>query len=87
MKIPGLTTVFPSVVRILVITTALCTTSITSYRVGVISGESTSGRYESLEVKLGGSAVKVTGKSTTEVVKSLLGTSKGLEGIPFGGLY
>ena len=87
MKIPGLTTVIPSAVRILVITTALCTASITSYRVGVISGESTSGRYESLEVNLGELKVKVSRNSTREVGESLLGPSNSLDRTPFHGLY
>ena len=72
MKIPGPTTALPSLVRILVITMALCTVSLISARVGYTLAESTSGRYESLQVKVDGLEVKVTGKNTTEALLNLL---------------
>lgn len=76
MKIPGLTTALPSLVRILVITTGLCTVSLTSFLVGATLAESTSGRYESLQVKVGELEVKATGRNTMEVVLSLLKNEK-----------
>ena len=63
----------------------LSTVSLTSFLVGAILVESISGRYESLEVKLGELEVKATGRNTTEVVMSLmqianeLGTRRSLE--------
>ena len=71
MKIPGFTTALPSLVRILVLTTGLCTASLISFLVGYTLAESTSGRYESLEASLGELKVKVTGKNTTEVLMNL----------------
>jgi len=72
MKIPGLTTALPSLVRILVLTTGLCTVSLISARAGYTLAESTSGRYESLQVKVGELEVKVTGKNTMDRLMSLL---------------
>jgi len=72
MKIPGLTTALPSLVRISVITTALCTVSLISFRVGATLAESTSGRYESLQVKVDGLEVKVTGRNTMDLLMNLL---------------
>ena len=77
MKIPGLTTALPSAVRILVITTALCTASLISARVGYTLAESTSGRYESLQVKVDGLEVKVTGRNTMEVLMNLARNGNG----------
>jgi len=71
MKIPGFTTALPSLVRILVLTTGLCTASLISFLVGATLVESTSGRYESLEVNLGELKVKATGRNTTEVLMIL----------------
>jgi len=87
MKIPGITTALPSLVKILVITTGLCTASIILYQAGHTLAESTSGRYESLEVSLGELKVKATGRNTTEAVKSLLGMSRSWGGKNLGELY
>ena len=76
MKIPGLTTALPSAVRILVITTVLCTASLISARVGYTLAESTSGRYESLQVKVDGLEVKATGRNTMDLLMNLLKNEK-----------
>jgi len=77
MKIPGLTTALPSLVRILVITTGLSTASLISFLVGFTLAESISGRYESLEAKVGELEVKVTGRNTMEVLMNLARNGNG----------
>ena len=59
----------------------LSTVSLTSFLVGAILVESISGRYESLEVKLGELEVKATGRDTTAVVTNLI-TNAGKWGMP-----
>ena len=65
----------------------LSTVSLTSLLVGVTLGESISGRYESLEVSLGGLKVKATGRNTTEVVMSLMEIANKLGTKHSGELY
>lgn len=58
--------------RILTITMASSIALQTVLLAKSTSEENTSGRYESLEVKLGGLEVRATGKNTTEVLMNLM---------------
>lgn len=79
MKTHGLMKGVSSLARILVITTGLCTVSVTSFLVGFTLAESISGRYESLEAKVGELEVKVTGRNTMEVLMKLAQMSNSME--------
>ena len=71
MKIPGTTKVQLSLLMILATSSVLSTGLLISRQAGNTLEESISGRKESLEVAVDGLQVKVTGKSTTEVVENL----------------
>ena len=65
----------------------LSTVSLTSFLVGAILVESISGRYESLEVKIGELEVKATGRDTTEAVMILMSSAKRWGTMPLGERY
>ena len=71
MKIPGTTKVQLSLLMILATSSVLSTSLLMFNRAGNTSEESISGRRESLELAVDGLQVKVTGRSTTEVVENL----------------
>ena len=71
MKIPGTTKVQLSLLMILATSSVLSTSLLMLNRGGNRSEESISGRRESLELAVDGLQVKVTGRSTTEVVENL----------------
>ena len=71
MKTPGYMRVNLSLLMILATSSVLSTSLLICNRAGNKSEESISGRKESLEVAVDGLQVKVTGKSTTEVVENL----------------
>ena len=65
----------------------LSTVSLTSFLVGAILVESISGRYESLEVKLGELEVKATGRDTTAAAMSLMTSVKRWGTMPLDETY
>ena len=71
MKIPGTTKVQLSLLMILATSSVLSTGLLISRQAGNTLEESISGRKESLELAVDGLQVKVTGRSTTEVVENL----------------
>ena len=71
MKIPGTTKVQLSLLMILATSSVLSTGLLISRQAGNTLEESISGRKESLEMAVDGLQVKVTGRSTTEVVENL----------------
>ena len=71
MKTPGYMRVNLSLLMILATSSVLSTSLLICNRAGNTSEESIFGRKESLEVAVDGLQVKVTGKSTTEVVENL----------------
>lgn len=87
MRTLGCIKVNPSVLKTLGNIMVLSTVSLTSFLVGGILVENTSGRYESLEVKLDGLEVKATGRDTTAAVMSLMSSVKRWGTLPFDVRY
>jgi hypothetical protein len=87
MKTPGCITVNRSLLKTLGNIMVLSTVSLTSFLVGAILVESISGRYESLEVKVGELEVKATGRDTTAAVMSLMTSVKRWGTMPLNETY
>lgn len=79
MQIPGHTKVQLLLLTILTISSVSSTALLISRLVNNTSEENTFGRYESLEVKLEGLELKVTGSNTTEVLMNLMKNESLLE--------